>query len=231
MSSGRMTLIACTGTARGERNVRELQSFRMSYAEKVARTEEAIELIRLASTGGPVDFDGRGAYLREAILKPDFVQTPMPIWMAANPPVDASDEALDKALGRVARLGEGWMTFAISPAELKRRIELVNRLRGELGRSEGPFPICVYIDINVSTDRDAAFDDAIITCQLEGRQNATKETLSKTAAIGTAADCADVLRRLIDAGATSIALRPVTQRPGEQLDRLTSEVLSLVESR
>jgi alkanesulfonate monooxygenase SsuD/methylene tetrahydromethanopterin reductase-like flavin-dependent oxidoreductase (luciferase family) len=200
----------------------------MTYAEKVARTEDVISLIRLANAGGPVNFDGRDTCLRGAILKPKFVQTPMPIWMAANPPVDASDETLDRALSRVARLGEGWMTFAIPPTELKHRIERVNRLRRELVRSEGEFPICVYLDINVSSDRDGAFDDAIITCQREGRQNATREALTATAAIGTAADCAEVLRQLLDVGATSLALRPVTQRPGEQLDRITSAVLPLL---
>lgn len=86
---------------------RGFQGFGVAVPERVARFEEAVDLIRLAWEEGPVDFRGRHYQLAgiEVVPKP---HSPPPIWVGA-----ASDEAQRRA----ARLGAGLWSRAPGPPE------------------------------------------------------------------------------------------------------------------
>jgi alkanesulfonate monooxygenase SsuD/methylene tetrahydromethanopterin reductase-like flavin-dependent oxidoreductase (luciferase family) len=197
----------------------------MEHSDKVGRMEEAIALLRQASTFGRLTWRSQHISLDNVELKPSFVQRPIPIWMVANPTPRATRSAVDRALARVAHLGDGWMTFAVPPSVLAERISRLKQLRAERGRVESELRVCLYIDVNVNVNEAVAIDDAVRTCKLEGRQNATPEQLMSIAAIGSATRCAEFIKRLIDAGATDLALRPVTQHPIHQMELITELLL------
>lgn len=228
LSAGRLTLVGCPGPSKAPGIDRELAAFGMTHPEKVERMEQAIDLIRRAAAdGGP---DGEDA----ALVQPRFVQTPLPIWLAANPSRVATDDAVRRALTKVARIGDGWMTFGLPPAMLASRISLLHQLRAEQAELDGGapastaqerFPICVYVDVNIDRDADRAMNDAVLTCRTEGRRNATAEALAETAAIGSVDRCVEYIAPLIEAGVNHLAFRPVSQHPGRQIERLNESLL------
>jgi alkanesulfonate monooxygenase SsuD/methylene tetrahydromethanopterin reductase-like flavin-dependent oxidoreductase (luciferase family) len=208
ISGGRITLAACTGPGGGPAIERELALFGLTHREKVARMEAAVELLR-----------GDGRVSDELELRPGFVQRPLPVWVVANPSATAGPKTVERVLGRVARLGDGWMTFGSSAELLRTRLDRLNELRQAAGRDVGaPFPVCAYVDVNVDVDEQRALRDATLTARREGRRNATPEALRRTAAIGSPERCLEFLAPLIEAGATNLALRPIAADPRAQLD-------------
>ena len=194
LSGGRITLVACTGPAGGPAIERELELFGMTHRDKVARMEEAIALLREAGRGMPVTLRGEHLDVEDLVLQPGFVQQPLPVWIVANPSAAAGPKTLERVLGRVARLGDGWMTFGSSSELLRSRLDLLRELREAEGRDlAAHFPVCVYVDVNVDTDEERALDDAVIDGQREGRRNTTPDALRATAAIGSPERCLDYL--------------------------------------
>jgi alkanesulfonate monooxygenase SsuD/methylene tetrahydromethanopterin reductase-like flavin-dependent oxidoreductase (luciferase family) len=229
LSGGRMTFVACPGEATGPTRVHELAAFNMDHAEKVARMEENLEFLRAVSAGGPVSFSGTYFAIDDLDLAPAFVQSPLPIWMAGNPPAGASLPRVRRVLDRVARLGDGWLTFAVTPDTLRERRQLLEELRADLGRSsEQEFPVCVFLNVNVNPAADAALDDALATWKRQSTRNVSPDQLHEVAAIGSPEQGADFIGRLVEAGATAVAVELLSQRPQEQLDLITEFLLPLL---
>jgi alkanesulfonate monooxygenase SsuD/methylene tetrahydromethanopterin reductase-like flavin-dependent oxidoreductase (luciferase family) len=183
--------------------------------------EEWVELLRALSADGPVTFEGEHVQLHDFTLRPGFVQRPLPIWMVANPSPAAGERTLERVLGRVARLGDGWMTFGTQPGLIAERLERIREQRAALGRDEDPdFPVCAYVDVNVDHDERRALADAVETSVREGRRNVTPEALRTSAAIGSPERCLEFLGALAEAGTNCFALRPLSSRPLAQLDAL-----------
>jgi alkanesulfonate monooxygenase SsuD/methylene tetrahydromethanopterin reductase-like flavin-dependent oxidoreductase (luciferase family) len=82
-------------------------------AERAARLEEAIALLRALFAGGPVDHDGRYYRLREAYAYPRPEPVPR-IIVAGRHPAGAR---------LAARAGDGWTTFADAYADLRPSFE------------------------------------------------------------------------------------------------------------
>lgn len=226
LSQGRVTLVACTGPSEGAAIERELRAFGVDYRTKVARMEEAISFLRVVSTHERVSFVGDHIQVEDLDVQPAFAQRPIPIWMVANPSGTAGPKTLERVLGRVARLGDGWMTFGLAPELLRGRIELLHEFRAAEGHpSRDGYPICAYLDVNVNNNEQRAFDDAVVTCLQEGRKNVNAEQLRRTAAIGSVSHCTEFIASLVDAGVTNVALRPVSQQPREQVELITEHLL------
>ncbi len=225
LSKGRMTLVACTGPSRGDGAARERSVFRLHHAERVRRMEACVELIRQASSEGAL-LTSVGDHPELVPISPGFVQRPFPVWITANPSPTAAHAVVTRGLERVAALGDGWMTFAVPPAVLSERIRMLGVMLSARDRQlDRGFPICVYVDVNVSENEPQAMDDAVATCRLEGRRNATAESLNQTAAVGSVSRCVEFLAPLFEAGATSLALRPVSRDPVRQMEALTAELV------
>jgi len=62
----------------------------MDHPEKLARMEENLEFLRAVSRGGPVSFSGKYFAIDDFDLGAGFLQQPLPIWMAGNPPAGTS---------------------------------------------------------------------------------------------------------------------------------------------
>jgi alkanesulfonate monooxygenase SsuD/methylene tetrahydromethanopterin reductase-like flavin-dependent oxidoreductase (luciferase family) len=225
LSEGRMTMVACPGEATGPSRQRELAEFGLSHQQKALRMEEAVLYLRRLSAGPGLL--GAGPDLPP--LVPSFRQHPLPIWMTANPRPSATPGTLDRVLGRVARLGDGWLTFAVTPKVLRHRLERLGELAVSEGRPLGPgFPVCVYLNVNVGPDPKAAMTDAVETWQSESSRPVSPTEVAELAAVGTPEQCAGVVAELVAAGANKIAFGLLSHDPLAQLDRLGEHVLPLL---
>jgi alkanesulfonate monooxygenase SsuD/methylene tetrahydromethanopterin reductase-like flavin-dependent oxidoreductase (luciferase family) len=228
LSKGRVTLIACPGEATGPTRVKELAAFNMTHREKVARMEESINFVRLVSGGGPVNFRGTYFSIDEFEVAPAFTQQPLPIWMTGNPPRDSPDDKITRVLERVARLGDGWLTFAVTPDALRQRADQLRGLRAARGLVGNDFPICVFLNVNVDLDAAKAQRDALATWQRQSTRNVSPNDLLAVAAIGSPERAADFVGQLKDAGATSVAFELLSSNQGEQLETISEHLLPLL---
>ncbi len=96
-----------------------------------ARTDEAIEIIRLVCTGEFVEFHGRHYDFGRLIVRP-VPSAPVPIYVGG---------LSEPGLRRAARAGDGWISVANTTDEVAAVIPRLEELRGEFGRSEEPFEI------------------------------------------------------------------------------------------
>lgn len=238
LSGGRMTLVACPGeppgdTPSGQPRARELAVFGMSHREKTARMAEAVEFLRAVSSrssgAAPVAFSGAYFSIDDLVLRPGFVQRPLPIWLAANPPAGAPHHIVERVLRRVAVLGDGWLTFAITPKLLIERLRVLRELAEEAGRPLPPaFPVCVYLNVTVDDDEDRALADAVSTWQAETERVITLDLVREVAAVGPAGRCAERIAELAQAGATDIMVGLLSADQKRLMHRFTASVLPLV---
>lgn len=102
-----------------------------------ARTDEAIEIIRLACSGEFVEYHGRHYDFDRLMMRP-AAPGPVPIYVGGHS---------EAGLRRAARLGDGWISVVSTTNELTEVISRLGELRKEFGRDHLPFEIkAVCID-------------------------------------------------------------------------------------
>lgn len=96
-----------------------------------ARTDEAIEIIRLACSGEFVEYHGRHYDFDRLMMRP-AAPGAVPIFVGGHS---------EAGLRRAARLGDGWISVLTSTDELAAVIPRLADLRAEAGRDHLPFEI------------------------------------------------------------------------------------------
>jgi len=122
LSGGRMRL----GVGVGWNDV-EFQALNEQFANRGARIEEQIALLRALWSEPAITFEGRWHTVEDAGINPLPVQRQIPIWIGGM---------ADAVLRRVARIGDGWFP-QMAPGEQAHA--LMERLHGyirEAGRPE-----------------------------------------------------------------------------------------------
>ncbi len=156
LSGGRLTLGVGTGYLEGE-----FAALGVDFAERNALFDEAMEVLRLAWTGQPVDYAGRSFTAAGTVSRPTPVACPQPpIWIGGNSRLTRR---------RVAQLAQGWAPVPTDSAQVQRRrtaqLETTDQLatwirelqeeREQLGRL-GPADVMYMVtdaDPLIETDR------------------------------------------------------------------------------
>ncbi|HEY8167115.1 MAG TPA: LLM class flavin-dependent oxidoreductase [Candidatus Limnocylindrales bacterium] len=115
-------------------------------AERAARLEEAVAVLRALWAGGPVTFDGRWTRLTDAVAHP--VPDPLPrIVIGGETPAGAR---------LAARVGDAWATTAKRLAE---DLSTFEAALADAGRSRADVAVIVAVDL---LPADAAVDDPLL---------------------------------------------------------------------
>lgn len=227
LSGGRSIFVACQGQPEpgGGAFDQEWGAFQIEPGSRMRRMEEAIEIMRLTSSREHVDYDGQYYKFRDLTVLPRPVQQPIPIWVVSNPNMRMRRN-VESGFKRVARLGDGWMTTGKTPEDLRKSVAMIRGYGREIGRDLGPgFEICLYYNINVNEDREAALAESKRFLDSYYTVDYPREFLEMWVALGSPAQCIENLRRFIDAGATTITLRLAGYDQKRQFKRVTEEVL------
>jgi alkanesulfonate monooxygenase SsuD/methylene tetrahydromethanopterin reductase-like flavin-dependent oxidoreductase (luciferase family) len=229
LSGGRLTLVACPGWGSGEHVKRELTAFGVTHTEKVRQMEENVEFLRRVASEERPTFTGT-IEVAELELLPGFVQRPFPVWFAANPSAAAPEVTVERLLGRVARLGDGWMTYAVTPAVLAERVARLRELRAELGHADDEqFPVSVFLYANVGRDEHRVLADVRAAWGRQSTREVGPDQLQGISAIGTPERCTEFIAELVEAGATSVVLDVLSEDRERQLEALSAELLPLLQ--
>jgi alkanesulfonate monooxygenase SsuD/methylene tetrahydromethanopterin reductase-like flavin-dependent oxidoreductase (luciferase family) len=228
MSDGRTVFVACKGQpeAGGGLFDKEFAALRIDPKSRMRRMEEAIEILRLTSSRENVDYEGKYNSFHDVTVLPRPVQQPIPIWVTANPNTTAVTD-VESSYRRVARLGDGWMTTAKTPEDLRRSLEMIRGYARELGRPlPQSFEVALYHNINVNEDRSAAFAESKKFLDTYYTVDYNAAFINLWVAMGSPAECIDSIRQFVAAGATTITLRLTGYDQKHQFRRVTEEVLS-----
>lgn len=115
-----------------------------NFHNRGKRMEEQVTLLRLLWTQPLVNFEGRWHNISDAGINPLPIQRPIPIWFGGTD---------DRALQRMARIGDGWMMNirTIEPAHSK--LDKLNQYLEEAGRDKASFGIEPRLNMNlIKTD-------------------------------------------------------------------------------
>lgn len=233
MSGGRTVFSACKGQPQpgGGEFGKEFAALGIDPRTRMRRMEEAIEILRLTSSREHVDYDGKFTQFRDVTVLPRPVQQPVPIWVTANPAplTEANVQDYERSYRRVARLGDGWMTTGKTPAQVREGLDKINGYARELGRTlDDKFEVCVYYNINVNENREAALAESKKFLDSYYTVDYHRDFLEMWVAMGSPRQCADAIRTYLDAGATTITLRPTGYDQRAQFRRITDEVFPLL---
>lgn len=132
LSGGRLRL----GVGLGWNEV-EYTALNEDFHTRGRRLEEQIEVLRRLWTEPLVTYDGRWHHIPDAGLKPMPVQQPIPIWFGGT---------AEAGLRRAARLGDGWMANAGTPAALAPSLVLLDAALAEAGRARPAFGLEVRVN-------------------------------------------------------------------------------------
>jgi probable F420-dependent oxidoreductase len=127
LSGGRLRL----GVGLGWNKV-EYIALNQDFHNRGRRIEEQIAVLRQLWTQPLVNSVGQWHTIPDAGINPLPVQRPIPIWFGGSAPA---------ALGRAARLGDGWLTNYRSAADAQSALEQIHRSLDEAGRNRAEFGI------------------------------------------------------------------------------------------
>lgn len=220
-SGGRVTL----GVGVGGELPHEFEAVGVPVAERGARTDEAIEVLRALWRREPVTHHGRffdldGVTLEPVVSPGDEASAMQP----GGPPIVVSGRK-PPAMRRAARLGDGWMPYLVSPDAYARSVETITAEAAAIGRDLAGFEWMVFLYCSVRADGDRARADvASFLGSAYGDKPASM--LERIAPAGTPDEVAARLQAYVDAGVRHVVISPAAHDDTLEVVRLAAtEVL------
>lgn len=225
LSGGRMIFNASQGAPGSQGGIfaEEFAAFHIDPASRMRRMEEAIEILRLTSSGQPVSYEGQYTQFRDVAVLPRPIQQPLPIWISTAT-IPSKPKMTARALQRVARYADGWMTISRTPALFAENLADIQRYAAEIGRDVN-FEACLYLDINIHDNQETAFQESKHFLDGYYQHDFSRPEVELRAVFGPPHACIERLRQFTQAGATMFVLRIIGSGEQRQFQRLTEEVL------
>ena len=228
LSGGRTILAVCAGgpASLGPQFAAELKAMGVKSTERVGRMEEGIELLRRLWSSVPVTYQGRYYAFEQVDLQPKPLQSRVPIVIAVNPVPGAADEVVERALRRVARLGDGWQTDGTPPEVFRERWARIRDYADEYGRGDDVRHASLHLMVNINDDAATARRESVeFLSHYYGEGAISEEKLESWLAFGSPTAVVDKIHQFLEAGCTTPILRFTSPDQRGQLERCLQDVL------
>jgi len=224
IAAGRTVLVACTGIVPQAGGALEAAHYGLDNKDRAGRLVEWITILKRLWTEDAVDFEGRYYRLRGITMEPKpFAKPRPPIWIANN--AIGPRELVERTHRRVARHADGWMTSLSDPDEVDWRLRDVREKAVALGRNPDELETCLYHNINVQPDREAALAESKRFLDAYYMTDMPMEEVAGWTAAGSVAECVEHLRVYERIGVQTMALRCTSWDQMGHLRRVVDEVL------
>jgi len=220
LSGGRVVF----GVGVGGEFPKEFEAAGIPHRERGARVNEGIAVCRALWGPSPVSFEGRFTRFADVVFEPKPLQPGgPPIWIGGRS---------DAALRRAARLGDGWVSYLVTPERFRAslgKIEAFAREAGrplEAGRSFEPAHVLFTV---VDDDMTAARATAAGFLERQYRQP-FDELAKKYCLLGPPDACVERLAEFVAAGVRTFVIYftvPPARVP-DQLERFAAEIMPRV---
>jgi alkanesulfonate monooxygenase SsuD/methylene tetrahydromethanopterin reductase-like flavin-dependent oxidoreductase (luciferase family) len=229
IAAGRTRLIVCAGGGSAGDWDAEARALNVPVAERQRRLEEHVTILRRLWSEDRVSHQGRFFQFEDITLEPKPAQQPCPIWLANNPWTVKPDPArVERALRRVARLADGWQTHSLRPDIFAEYWQAIKAYALEEGRDPAALDNCLYHNINVNPDREAALEETRRFLDAYYSANYTRERIEAWSALGSPEQCIENLRSFRGSGVRRITIRLCSWDQQGQLERVVRDVLPRV---
>jgi alkanesulfonate monooxygenase SsuD/methylene tetrahydromethanopterin reductase-like flavin-dependent oxidoreductase (luciferase family) len=232
ISHGRTVLAVCIGGPTGPgagagAYAIELQAMGFTFGERVGRMEEGIDIVRRLWTEDRVTHQGRFYQFSDVHIEPRPIQKPCPpVWIASSPnPALIGPQRFQKALERVARLADAWMTALLHPEEFGERWRVICDLAARAGRDPNVLKSAQHIMLNINANEHAARVEAKAFLDAYYDADFSDEELDRWGIFGSTQRCGGSLQRFVDAGCDVPIVRLVSWDPLRQLEVFLGDVL------
>jgi alkanesulfonate monooxygenase SsuD/methylene tetrahydromethanopterin reductase-like flavin-dependent oxidoreductase (luciferase family) len=233
ISNGRAWLAVCLGGPDEQSPAQALEHAVMGIksSERVNRMEEGILILRKLLTEENVSHKGAFYEFEGVTLQPRPVQRPVPIWIASNPTgltwkdgASAPSPVVKRALGRVARYADGWMTNKVSPDQFQAQWSEILRIANEQGRNASTIRSSLYHNININEDRKAALEESKAFLDRYYTFDFSPAFVEGFTTAGSPERCIEEIKSYFGAGLNHITLRMASWNQKGQFDRFVNEV-------
>jgi alkanesulfonate monooxygenase SsuD/methylene tetrahydromethanopterin reductase-like flavin-dependent oxidoreductase (luciferase family) len=226
LSKGRTILGVCIGGG----HEGEMRAFGVKKEERVGRLTEGIKLIRHIWGDEEVHHQGKYYRLEGYRIVPKPVQKPCPIWIAVSPDrAVVGDEGVERAMKRVATLGDGYISMAVTAEEMTRRLALIDKYASGAGRDMSNFEVAIHGMVNINDDKRAAYEESkyyFNNYYTPGYPS--EELLGIWLAHGPPEECARLIQGWIEMGFTTPVLRFAARDQIGQIERFIKDVFPLL---
>ncbi len=195
LSGGRMIF----GVGVGGDHPGEYAAMRVPLAERGARANESLEIVRGLWANERFSYAGRHYTVQDVGIAPRPLQPSLPIWVGGTS---------DAALRRAARYGDGWICAFASERKFARLVETLRGFLAEEKRPADGFTLGTFLFANVGPDPARA--------RAEGAEYVRRvyhldgaDIVERFGAAGPVEHCVERVRTQVDAGAQYIVLSPV----------------------
>ena len=232
ISGGRTIMAPCIGSgikgAGGAFGV-EYAALGVDPAKRVGRLEELIPLVRRLWTEDLVDHQGEHYAFDNVRIEPKPVQPGgSPIWIASDPALTAKPELVGRALRRVARLSDGWMTAIGAPDDFALRWNQLSEYVAEEGRAISAMHSAVHHMVNINDNREEAYHEAKRFLDLYYSTDTSPERMEAWVSYGSPERVAERIQAYLEAGVQTLILRFASWDPLAQISRAIEHVLPRV---
>lgn len=195
LSGGRVVF----GVGVGGDHPAEYDAMRVPLAERGARADESLEIIRGLLANEHFTYAGRHFTVKDVAIMPRPLQAAVPIWVGGNS---------EAALRRAARYGDGWIAAFASERKFARLATVLRGFLAEERRSPEGFTWGSFVFLNAGPDRAqaraAGADYISRVYRLPG-----ETIVDRFGAVGPVDACAERLSAYIDAGVDYVVVSPV----------------------
>jgi probable F420-dependent oxidoreductase len=209
LSGGRLTVAVGLGAA----SATDL-AFGIQPESRLGRFTESVHILKALWTQESANFEGKYWQLREVAMQPKPVQQPHPpLWFGVHHP---------NALKRTVRYADGFIGAGGSSTEqFASEVATLRQLLEAAGRDPATFPFAKRVYIAVDDDRERAGQR--LAERLGGYSRGGSGPAHERIAVwGSASECLDGLRKVVDAGAELVLLTPLFDE-AEQLEIFAAE--------
>jgi probable F420-dependent oxidoreductase len=203
------------------------REFEMCMIEKRSRGErfeEILKIMKVLWTSEKASYYGKFYKIPPITLYPAVVQKPHPpIWIGAGSAAGVMTALhgvlVERALKRVAKMGDGWIIRSTTTPELARNdVRILKKYLQEEGRSLEKFPIAYFNCFLCSPDKDRTMQN------LKEITSLPWEDIEKEYCIGNREEIIKKLKEYVALGANYLIMWPFSDDL-EQLDIIRSEIV------
>lgn len=211
VSKGRLILGAAAGWY-----AREFDAVGVPFKERGKLFERNFEVLHRLLTEDKVTAQYGPLNLRQAVLSPKPVQKPrFPIWIGGY---------VEAVLRRVARYGDGWLTYFYTPEGFTRSWQKIVAFAREFGRDPAQITSANQLPILVGPSAAQAEGPMREWLRTEWDIAAWSDSTPESAIWGGVDECVAALRRHVVAGVRHLILIPYKYQ-ADQVEILAREVI------
>ncbi len=211
ISKGRFILGAASGWYK-----REFDAAGIDFHDRGRIFERNLDMILKLWTGEPVTLEVDEFNLREAVCAPKPLQDPHPKVLIGG--------YVDRVLRRVARVSDGWLTYAYTAEDFTKSWNKIKQFAREYGRDPSELSATNQVAIYVGPSREEA--DPLMRHWLETEWDfaSWSDSTVDHAVRGSVEECIEQLRPYVESELDRIIFIPYRYQP-EQIELIAKEII------